>query len=98
MGVNSETVDFMEFCLKQFSQLSHATNQSLGSSRSGNGLGVFLGPGFDGAHIDSYKIEISHRVKIAAKLCNIMVGIWSVINRSTEGQQVVATEPATRMR
>ena len=89
MGVNFEAVDFMEFCLKQFSQLSHATNQSLGSSRTGNGLGVFLGPGFDGAHIDSYKIEISHRVGMATKLCNIMVGVWSVVNKSIEANETV---------
>ncbi len=87
MGVNSEAVEFMEFCQKQFSQLSHATTQSLGSSRTSDGLGVFLGPGFDGSHIGSYKIEISHRVGMATKLCNIMVGVKHVVNKSMELQR-----------
>lgn len=83
----------MEFCVRQFGQLSHATTQSLESSRTGNGLGVFIGQGFDVSHIDSCKIEISHRVGMATKLCNIMEGVKHVVNKSIEVQQDGATEP-----
>lgn len=93
MGVSSEAVEFMEFCIKQLNQLSHATNQSLGSSRTGNGFGVFLGPGFDESHINSYKIEISHRVGMATKLCNIMLGVKQVVNKSLDAQKDGTTEP-----